>query len=385
MKPPKKISKTISFAVPSIGKEEIKAVTRVLKSRWLTMGPEVIKFEKKFAEKLGVKSAMAVNSATSGLHLALLACGIGPGDEVILPSYTFVSCANSICWVGAKPVFAEISEDFLIDPEDVKKKITSKTKAIMVVHFGGQMAEMKEIQKIARKHHLKIIEDCAHSLLAKYYNRLAGTIGDIGVFSFYAIKNLTTGEGGMVIAANDKLIDRVLTFRMHGMSMTAFDRYSHRGSWYYEIHEAGFKYNLTDMAAAMGSEQLAKINKFNRRRAQIAALYLKNLAGVPQIRPPRVLPGRVHVWHLFPIQVPTERRDQIIKDLREFNICTSVHFIPLHLQHYYQKKFKFPGGHLPMAEKVYQGEISLPIYPDLKDSEVRYICRVLKYLVEKPQ
>lgn len=385
MKPPKKISKTIAFAVPSVGKDEIKAVSRVLKSRWLTMGPEVIKFEKKFAEKLGVKSAMAVNSATSGLHLALLACGIGPGDEVTLPSYTFVSCANAICWVGAKPVFAEINEDFLIDPKDVLRKITPKTKAIMVVHFGGQMAEMKEIQKIARKYHLRIIEDCAHSLLGKYYGKLAGTIGDIGVFSFYAIKNLTTGEGGMVIAANEKLIDRVLTFRMHGMSMTAFDRYSHRGSWYYEIHEAGFKYNLTDIAAAMGTEQLAKIHKFNRRRGEIAKLYQKLLADVSQIRLPRVLPGRIHVWHLFPIQVDPKRRDQIIKDLREFNICTSVHFIPLHLQHYYAQRFKFPDGHLPVAERVYQGEISLPIYPDLKDFEVRYICRVLKYLVEKLQ
>ena len=379
---PKKISKTISFAVPSIGKEEIKAVTRVLKSKWLTMGPEVIRFEKKFAQSYGIKNAMAVNSATSGLHLALLACDIGPKDEVILPSYTFVSCANSVCWVGAKPVFAEVNENFLIDPEDIKKKITSKTKALMVVHFGGQMAEMREIQKIARKYKLKIIEDCAHSLFAKYYNKLAGTIGDIGVFSFYAIKNLTTGEGGMVITSDDKLADKVLTFRMHGMSMTAFDRYSHRGKWYYEIHEAGFKYNLTDMAAAMGTEQLKKIKKFNQRRSQIAGIYLKNLAGVPQIKLPQVLPGRTHVWHLFPVQVNPARRDQIIKDLRDFNICTSVHFIPLHLQHYYQKKFKFPKNHLPMAERVYQGEISLPIYPELKDSEVRYICRVIKYLLE---
>jgi len=385
VKKPPKITKTIAFAVPGIGKEEIKAVTRVLKSRWLTMGPEVIKFEKEFAKTYGIKNAIAVNSATSGLHLALLAGGIGPGDEVILPSYTFVSCANTIVWVGAKPVFAESTEDFLIDPEDVKKKITKKTKAIMVVHFGGQMAEMKEIQKIAQKHKLKIIEDCAHSLLAKYYGKLAGTFGDIGVFSFYAIKNLTTGEGGMVITADDKLADRVLTFRLHGMSLTAFDRYSRRGKWYYEITEAGFKYNLTDMAAAMGIEQLKKIKKFNARRAQIATLYQKNLAGVPKIRLPRVLPGRTHVWHLFPIQVAPERRDQIIKDLREFNICTSVHFIPLHLQHYYQKKFKFPKNHLPMAERVYQGEISLPMYPDLKNSEVKYICRVLKYLVENPK
>lgn len=379
---PKKIKKTISFALPSIGKEEIKAVIRVLKSKWLTMGPEVIKFEKKFAENYGIKNAMAVNSATSGLHLALLACGIGPGDEVILPTYTFVSCANSICWVGAKPVFAEITEDFLVDPEDIKKKITRKTKAIMVVHFGGQMAEMDEIKKIARKHRLKIIEDCAHSFGAKYKNRLAGTIGDIGVFSFYAIKNLTTGEGGMVITADDKLADKVLMFRMHGMSMTAFDRYSNRGKWYYEIHEAGFKYNLTDIAAAMGTEQLKKIKKFNQRRAQIASIYLKNLSGVSQIKLPKVLPGRTHVWHLFPVQVNPAERNRIIQELREFNICTSVHFIPLHLQHYYQKKFKFPKSHLPLAERVYQGEISLPMYPDLKDLEVKYICRVLKYLLK---
>lgn len=380
---PKKIAKTISFAVPSISQAEIKEVVRVLKGGWLTMGPEVLKFEENFAKFYGVKNAIAVSSATAGLHLALLSLGIGPGDEVILPAYTFVSCANAVCHVGAKPVFADVNENYLLDPEDIKKKITSKTKAIMAVHFGGQMVEMAQIQKIARQNKLKIIEDCAHSLAATYQGKLAGTIGDIGVFSFYAIKNLTTGEGGMVITNNDKLAEKVLTFRMHGMSLTAFDRYSNKGKWYYEIEEAGFKYNLTDVAAAIGIEQLKKIKKFNQRRSQIAQIYLKNLADCPDVRLPQVLKGRTHVWHLFPIWVDPAFRDQTIDELRAFNICTSVHFIPIHLQHFYQKKFGYKKGDLPVSEEVFSGEISLPMYPTLKDSEVKYVCRVLRYLLEK--
>ena len=379
---PKKIKKTISFAVPSISKDEINEVVRVLKSRWLTMGPEVLKFEENFKKFYGVKSAIAVNSATSGLHLALLSLGIGPGDEVILPAYTFVSCANTVVHVGAKPVFCDITEDFLIDPEDIKRKITQKTKAIMVVHFGGQMADIVEIKKIARENKLKVIEDCAHSLAAAFQNKMAGTFGDVGVFSFYAIKNLTTGEGGMVITLDDKLTKKVLMFRLHGMSWTAYDRYSNQGKWYYEIGEAGFKYNLTDMAAAIGVEQLKKIKKFNARRADIAKIYLKNLADISGIILPKVLPERTHVWHLFAIRVKPNLRDEIIDKLREFNIRTSVHFIPLHLQPYYQKKFGYKKGDLPISEEVFQGEISLPMYPELNDLEVKYICRVLKYLLE---
>lgn len=379
---PKKINHPILFAVPGISKEEINAVTRVLKSKWLTMGPEVLKFEENFAKFYGVKNAVAVNSATAGLHLALLSLGIGPGDEVILPSYTFVSCANTVVHVGAKPVFAEVNENFLIDLEDVKKKITPRTKAIMAVHFGGQMAEMAEIKKIARKNKLKIIEDCAHSFDAKYQNKLAGTFGDVGVFSFYAIKNLTTGEGGMVITANAKLAEKMRQLRLHGMSLTAFQRYADKGKWYYEIEAAGFKYNLTDMAAAIGLEQLKKIKKFNRRRAEIAGIYLKNLTGVPEIKLPQTLPKRTNVWHLFPMRVSAGIRNKFIEALKEFNICTSVHFIPLHLQPFYQKRFGYKKGDLPISEEVFQGEISLPLYPDLKDAEVKYICQVIKYLLE---
>lgn len=382
MKKPKKINKIIPFAVPGIGKEEIRAVVEVLKNKWLTMGPKVLKFEKEFAKFYRIKNAVAVNSATAGLHLALLSLGIGFGDEVILPSYTFVSCANTIVWTGAKPVFVEVDENFLISPEDVKKKITAKTKAIMVVHFGGQMAAMTEIERIARKYNLKIIEDCAHSFGAKDKNRLAGTIGDVGVFSFYAIKNLTTGEGGMIITSDDKLVKKMRMLRLHGMSADAFSRYSNKGKWYYEITEAGFKYNLTDMAAAIGVEQLKKIASMNLKRAKIAKLYLKNLAGWPQIKLPEVLTNRHHVWHLFPIRVDRRLRDRFIENLREYNINTSVHFIPIHLQPFYQQKFGYKKGDLPISEKVFSEEISLPIYPALKDSEVKYICQVLKYLLE---
>jgi len=382
MKKPTKIKKLIPFAIPGIGKEEIKAASEVLKNKWLTMGPKVLEFEKEFTKYHRLKNAIAVNSATSGLHLALLSLGIGPGDEVILPSYTFASCANTIVWTGAKPVFAEATEDFLIDPEDIKKKITPKTKAIMVVHFGGQMTEMDEISRIARKHRLKIIEDCAHSFGAKYKNRLAGTIGDIGVFSFYAIKNLTTGEGGMIITRDDRLAKKMRMLRLHGMSADAFKRYSNKGKWFYEIESAGFKYNLTDMAAAIGLEQLKKIKKFNLERAQIAQNYIRNLSDFPAIKLPRILPGRSHVWHLFPIRVNRLIRNCLIEDLREFNIATSVHFIPNHLQPFYRKKFGFKRGDFPISERIFEEEISLPIYPGLKNPEIVYISQVLKYLLK---
>ncbi len=380
---PKKINHTIFFALPGIGKEEISAVIRVLKNKWLTMGPEVLRFEQEFTKFYQIKNAVAVNSATAGLHLALLSLGIGPKDEVILPSYTFASCANMIVRLGAKPVFVDIQKDsFLMDPQEIKKKITSRTKAIMVVHFGGQIAEMAEIQKIAKKNNLKIIEDCAHSLGSKYKNKLAGTMGDIGVFSFYAIKNLTTGEGGMIITSDNKLAEVMRILRLHGMSLTAFDRYSDKGKWYYEIKEAGFKYNLTDMAAAIGIEQLKKIKKFNQRRAEIAKIYFKNLVGVSQIILPKTLLKRTNVWHLFPIRVNAKIRNKFIENLREFNICTSVHFIPLHLQPYYQKNFSYKKGDLPISEEAFQEEVSLPIFPQLKNSEIKYICQVIKYLLE---
>lgn len=382
IKKPQKTTKPIAFAVPGVGKEEIQAAVFVLKNKWLTMGPKVLQFEEEFVRYHQIKNAIAVNSATAGLHLALVSLGIGPGDEVILPTYTFASCANTIVWTGAKPVFADVREDILIDPEDIKRKITAKTKAIMVVHFGGQMAEMAEIVKIAKKHKLKIIEDCAHSFAAKYKNRFAGTIGDIGVFSFYAIKNLTTGEGGMIITSDDRLAKKMRILRLHGMSHDAFARYSNKGKWFYEIEEAGFKYNLTDMAAAIGLEQLKKIKKFHKERTRVAKTYFQLLENIPGLKLPEILPEREHVWHLFPIRVNHLIRNQVIDGLKEFNISTSVHFIPNHLQPFYKRKFGFKKGDFPVAEKIFDGEISLPMYPELSNSQIKYICQVLKYLLE---
>ena len=377
---PKKISELINFSPPSIGAEEKEAILEVLDSGWLTMGQKVLEFEKKFAQFHNIDEAIAVNSATAGLHLALLSLGVGIGDEVILPSYTFASCANTVCWTDAKPVFADITkEGFLIDPVDIARKITKKTKAIMAVHFGGQMAEMDEIRKIAQKYHLKIIEDCAHSPGARYKDKLAGTIGDIGVFSFYATKNMTTGEGGVVITNNSDLAEKMSILRLHGMSANAFDRYSNKGKWYYEITEAGFKYNMTDLEAAMGLVQLARLPALNKKRSAVVEQYLRALDGTGLILP-HVLPNRENVWHLFPILVDPTKRNLLIEKLGEFNVSTSVHFIPLHLQPFYQKKFGYKKGDLPVSEWVYEREISLPIYPELSD--VSYITKVIKYLVQ---
>jgi len=382
---PEKISELINFSPPSIGKEEKEAVLEVLDSGWLTMGQKVIEFEKNFAQFHKIKHAnhaLAVNSATAGLHLALLSLGVGAGDEVILPSYTFASCANVIVWAGAKPVFADITkEGFLIDPVDIERKLTKKTKAIMVVHFGGQMAEMDEITRIAKKHNLKIIEDCAHSPGARYKGKLAGIVGDIGVFSFYATKNMTTGEGGMVITNDKELAEKMRILRLHGMSADAFNRYSDKGKWYYEIKEAGFKYNMTDIAAAIGSVQLKKLSAFNNDRVKIANKYLRELENSSIILP-KILPNREPVWHLFPILVEPSIRNRLIESLKEFNIATSVHFIPLHLQPYYRDKYGYKKGDFPVTEWAYEREISLPIYPSLDDEKIDYISNVLKYLLQ---
>ncbi len=378
---PLKTDRLIEFAPPSISSQEVKAVTQVLTSHWLTMGTKVSEFEKDFAQFCRIEYAVAVNSATAGLHLALLTLGIGKDDEVILPSYTFASCANTIVWTGARPVFADITQDgLLIDPTDIEKKITKKTKAIMVVHYGGQTAEMEPILHLAKKHNLKIIEDCAHSLGATYQGQLAGAMGDIGVFSFYATKNMTTGEGGMVVTRNTKIAERLKILRLHGLSADAYNRYSARGQWRYEIQEAGFKYNLTDIAAAIGIEQLKKLPSFNRERGEIAERYLQNLQGFELILP-KVLPGRQSVWHLFPVLVEPTKRDALIEFLKKYNISTSVHFIPLHLQPFYREKFGTKIGDLPVTEEVFLREISLPIYPGLRNKEVEYIAKVINYFL----
>lgn len=378
---PKKNNHIVQFSPPSINQDEIRAVTKVLKSRWLTTGDEAKKFEEEFANKFGYTKSLAMSSATAGLHLALVALGIGKGDEVILPSYTFASCANTVEWVGAKPVFVDIKEGCLIDPVKIEAAISRKTKAILVVHFAGQMADMDEIINIAKKNNLKIIEDCAHALGAAYKGKNAGSIGDVGVFSFYATKNITSGEGGMVVAKDREILKKIELLRLHGMSAGAFDRYSERGKWYYEITQAGFKYNLTDISASIGRVQLRKFDKFQKKREEIANYYLENFKNVSGIRLPSILSGRVHAWHIFYIQVDPQKRDELINSLRLFNIIVGVHFIPLHFQPYYREKYNLKEGDLPETESMFKGEISLPIYPDLTKKDQDYIIEVLKYLL----
>lgn len=379
-KMPKLIDYMINFSPPYIGKEEENAVQEVLKSKWLTMGPKVLEFEKEFSGYMQMPYAISTSSATAGLHLVLSGLGIGKGDEVIVPSYTFASCANTIVWTGAKPVFADIQKQgFVVDPEDIERKITSKTKALLVVHFGGQMAAMDDITKIAKKYKLKIIEDCAHSPGAEFDGQLAGTIGDAGVYSFYATKNLTSGEGGMVVTKDDVLNKKMKILRLHGMDVDAFNRYTKSGSWAYKITEAGFKDNMTDLAAAIGIQQLKKLEMMNQKRANIARNYGYFLAGNDDILLPTELSLRKNVWHLYPILVNPNKRDYIINRLKEYNVISSVHFIPIHLQPFYQKTYGYKKGDLPVSEWVYEREISLPMHPGLKKEEIAYIGDVINY------
>lgn len=381
----------LPFAKPATGKEEIEAVSEVLQSGWLTTGPKVKQLEKEFANYIGTQHAVAVNSCTAGLHLSLVAHGIKAGDEVIVPSYTFAATANVVVHCNATPVFADIKEeDFGLDIEDVKKKITKKTRAIIPVHYAGQSCDLSGIQEIAQENNLQIIEDCAHSTGATYKGKKTGTFGKTAAFSFYATKNLTTAEGGMITTNDEKLAQQLQILRLHGMSREAWKRYKEEGNWKYEIVAAGYKYNLSDVQAAMGLVQLKKMEAMNEKRKILASAYAKALENNDAVKIPRELPERKHVWHLYPVLLNLEKlkidRDKFIEALAKENIGTSVHFIPLHLQPYYQNAFGYKKGALPITEQVYEREVSLPIYPNMKESDVEDVIhaieRITKYFTK---
>lgn len=365
----------IPFHVPSIGEEEIGEVVDVLRSGWLTTGPKVRQFEEAFAACVGARHAIAVNSCTAALHLALEAVGIGPGDEVILPTYTFTATGEVVTYLGAHPILADCRPDtFNIDADTVAPLITPRTKAIIPVHIAGQACDMDPIIELAREHQLYVIEDAAHALPTTYKGKPIGTIGDLTAFSFYVTKPITTGEGGMVTTEQSDYAARVKRMSLHGLSGDAWDRYSDKGKWYYEVLDFGFKYNLTDLAAALGVQQLKKSNDFYKRRREIARMYTEGFSGLETCVTPHEADYGTHAWHLYILQLnlsaKAKGREEVIHSLSEKGIGTSVHFIPLHLHPVYRKSLGYTQGAFPNAERTFERAISLPIYPAMTDIDV---------------
>lgn len=375
----------LPFARPDIGEEEIGAVVQCLRSGWVTTGPVSKQFERAFSDYLGGGiEAVAVNSATAGLHLALEALGIGPDDEVIVPSLTFTATAEVVRYLGARPVFVDIDPATLnIAPKAIKAAITPRTRAVIPVHYAGLACDMDAILQLAQEHNLRVVEDAAHAFPTRYHDRLVGTLAsDITVFSFYANKTMTTGEGGMVVTRDSMLAQRIRMMRLHGISSDAFNRYvSTTPAWYYEVVAAGFKYNLTDIAAAIGIEQLRKIDRFLQQREELADRYNVALAELPLILPPRPEAGSSHAWHLYVVRLndaEQRRRDDIIRALAERGIGTSVHFIPLHRQPYWRDAFGLRRDDFPATEQAYQAMLTLPLYTRMTTSDQQRVIDALR-------
>lgn len=358
-----------------LGEEEINAVVEVLKSKWLSMGPVTQKFEQEFAKYLGVKYAFAVSSGTAALHIACRVLGIREGEEVIVPSLTFVATANAVLYCGAKPVFADITslDNFNISPDDIQEKITNKTKAIIVVHYGGYPCDMRAIMEIAEDYKLKVIEDSAHAIGAEYEGQKCGTFGDVGCFSFFANKNLVTGEGGMIVTNDDKLAEKIRIIRSHGMTALTWDRFKGH-SYTYDVVDLGYNYRLTEIASALGLIQLKKLDKNNKKRKKIVEEYIKKLKKFSEIYIPfKNFKGKSS-YHIFPILL-TENIDrfEFMKRLREKGIQTSVHYPPIHLFTYYRRLFGFREGILPKTEYVGKHEVTLPLHPLMKGEDIEYV------------
>lgn len=364
------------FGSPLIREEEINEVVQAMKSGWIGTGPKVHRFEEMFGQYKGAKHAIALNSCTAALHLSLNVIGIRPGDQVIVPTMTFAASANAVIHAGGTPVLADCHKDTMnIDPEDMERKITPYTKAIIVVHFAGRPCNMDEILPIAKKHNLKIIEDCAHTIEAEYNNQKAGTFGDIGCFSFYVTKNIITGEGGMAITENDQYADKIKVLALHGMSKDAWKRFSDDGYKHYQVVYAGFKYNMMDMQAAMGIHQLPRADAYWQRRKEIWETYDKAFQDLPVFTPAPIPPNMKHSYHLYTLLLDIDNlsisRDRFLEELTKRNIGAGVHYIALHLHPFYQHTYHYKQGDFPNAEWISQRTVSLPLSPKLtkKDTE----------------
>jgi perosamine synthetase len=379
--------KEIPFHRPPIGEEEIASVVETLRAGWLTMGPKTLQFEREFAGYLGVPEAVSVNSCTAAMHLALAGMGLKEGDEVLVPDSTFAATAEVVTYFRARPVVVDVgAEDLLMDPEAAERAVTPRTRAMIPVHHSGQPCNMDALQDLALRRHLHIIEDAAHAFPAAYKGKRIGTLGSLTCFSFYATKTLTTGEGGMVTLFDREKARRIRILRLHGIDKDAWKRYTKEGFWYYEVVEAGYKYNLTDPQAALGLVQLKRADALHRERQRIASAYRSGFAGLEGVKPLRLHPERGHAWHLFIILLDLERlvigRDAFIRELAQRGIGTSVHFIPLHRHPYYRDTFGLSASAFPGCEGAFQRQISLPIYPDMTREDVDYVIDNVRDVLE---
>ena len=367
----------VPFFVPWISEEDKKAVMQALNSRWLTGGPRTKEFEELFTRYTRSKYSVAVNSCTAALHLAMRALNIGSGDEVIVPVLTFAATANAALFVGAKPIFADVDEKtFNISPREIEQRITEKTKAVIVVHYGGQPCDMKEIMEIAEDHNIEVVEDCAHALGALYRGKNAGTFGAVGCFSFYPTKIITTIEGGMATTEDEQTANKMRVLRDHGMTKTAFDR-EDKASWYYDVVDLGYNYRMNEVQAVLGIVQLKRIDDINEKRCTAAKYYTKRLSDIEGIITPYEAEDRTHLYHLYVIRVLQEKfgvnRDELFRDLSASGIGTSVHYTPLHQLTFY-KKLCSGKQSFPVAERVSKEILSLPLFPTMSKSQIDFVA-----------
>lgn len=392
------LMKTIPFYKPTISNSEIKEVVDTLESGWLTTGPKTKLFEAEFASYVQQPHAVAVNSCTAALHLALEAVGLTSAHSVLVPTMTFAATAEVVRYFSAKPILVDCNlADFNIDIADAEWKLLDamqrgeNVRAIIPVHYAGQVADMRGIRTLAQTYGLKVVEDAAHCCPSYYRGspdqswKAVGAEADVSCFSFYANKNITTGEGGMACTANAEYADRMRIMSLHGISRDAWKRYSGEGTWYYEILEPGFKYNLTDIASSLGLQQLRKADQFHEKRTELANLYTEYLSEVDELVLPREQTNRVHSWHLYVVRVRQQNsfldRGALIQKLKENGIGTSVHYMPLHMHPYYRQRYGYKPQDLPKAAALYREIISLPLYPSMSHEDVEYVCSTLKGLI----
>jgi dTDP-4-amino-4,6-dideoxygalactose transaminase len=387
----------IPFHRPSIGPDEEHEVIDTLRSGWITTGPKAKRFESQFAEYVGARNALAVAHCTGALHLALFAIGLSPGDEVITTPFTFTATAEVMGYLGARPIFVDIDPGtFNINPARIEEALESgkhnKVRAILPVHFGGLPCDMDRILSIARRYNLKVVEDAAHAVGAAQHLEgrgmtKIGLIGDITCFSFYATKNITAAEGGMITTEEDELASKMAIASLHGMDRDAWKRYDASGSWFYEIRDLGFKYNLSDVHAAIGLAQLRRIDQLTARRQAIARAYNDAFSREEALQIPYTGPGVEHAWHLYVLRLKPELlrigRNQLVESLRANGVGTSVHCIPLNQMEYYQTRYGYRAGEFPVAEDIYSRCLSLPIFPAMSDEDVAYVIQTVRSLVRE--